>query len=352
MEKFYYNLKSDELPLISCESISEINQIKEPLVIDESYKTFSDSYIKNMKNKEKIVAYINKILETSDVETSSRFRKIKDIDDSNNKQKIYGYNIYIKVDELQQTKTKVENDLTKININIVKNNKELIETNTSIDKTNTAITQLKKSSGDQESKEITSKAEILGKLKSRLTKITNQKSIYDNDKIALENKLRSVNEAIDENTKETIKSLFDISDVEYTSRSDSLKSIDTIIDNLNRDAKIIQNKYDKKQNEIESVDGKIKGNEKNLSKPNIKEDQKNRLTDENKNLKQSLTSLYNELQILKTEMETNRTEIAKKEFGELVPYRPYLALKTAQNDIATWNPSTSDCLAEDWFVVE
>lgn len=48
------------------------------------------------------------------------------------------------------------------------------------------------------------------------------------------------------------------------------------------------------------------------------------------------------------------TEIAKKEFGEnaLVPYRPYLALKTAQNDVATWNPSTSDCLAEDWFVVE
>jgi hypothetical protein len=47
------------------------------------------------------------------------------------------------------------------------------------------------------------------------------------------------------------------------------------------------------------------------------------------------------------------TEIAKKEFWDkLVPYRPYLALKTAQNDIATWNPSTSDCLAEDWFVVE
>jgi len=47
------------------------------------------------------------------------------------------------------------------------------------------------------------------------------------------------------------------------------------------------------------------------------------------------------------------TEIAKKEFGDkLVPYRPYLALKTAQNDVATWNPSTSDCLAEDWFVVE
>jgi hypothetical protein len=47
------------------------------------------------------------------------------------------------------------------------------------------------------------------------------------------------------------------------------------------------------------------------------------------------------------------TEIAKKEFGDkLVPYRPYLALKTAQNDVATWNPSTSDCLAEDWFIIE
>lgn len=49
-----------------------------------------------------------------------------------------------------------------------------------------------------------------------------------------------------------------------------------------------------------------------------------------------------------------KTEIAKKQFGEnsLVPYRAYLALKTAQNDVATWNPSTSDCLAEDWFAVE
>ena len=37
---------------------------------------------------------------------------------------------------------------------------------------------------------------------------------------------------------------------------------------------------------------------------------------------------------------------------DLVPYRAYLALKTAQNDIATWNPSTSDILAEDWITVE
>lgn len=40
-------------------------------------------------------------------------------------------------------------------------------------------------------------------------------------------------------------------------------------------------------------------------------------------------------------------------FGDdLVPYRAYLALKTAQNDVTTWTPSVSDVLAEDWYVVE
>ena len=34
-----------------------------------------------------------------------------------------------------------------------------------------------------------------------------------------------------------------------------------------------------------------------------------------------------------------------------VSYRPYYALKTAQNDVAVWTPSTSDSLANDWFVV-
>lgn len=47
------------------------------------------------------------------------------------------------------------------------------------------------------------------------------------------------------------------------------------------------------------------------------------------------------------------TEVMKSAFGgEEVPYREYLALKTAQNDVATWSPSTSDALAEDWEVVE
>ena len=49
-----------------------------------------------------------------------------------------------------------------------------------------------------------------------------------------------------------------------------------------------------------------------------------------------------------------QTGVAKAHFGEnaLVPYRAYLALKTAQGDVATWAPSCSDALAEDWVVVE
>ena len=49
-----------------------------------------------------------------------------------------------------------------------------------------------------------------------------------------------------------------------------------------------------------------------------------------------------------------QTRVAKEHFGDgaMVPYRAYLALKTAQGDIATWAPSCSDVLAEDWVVVE
>lgn len=42
---------------------------------------------------------------------------------------------------------------------------------------------------------------------------------------------------------------------------------------------------------------------------------------------------------------------AKKHFGESTPYRAYFALKTAQNDVATWAPSGSDALAEDWQII-
>jgi hypothetical protein len=47
-----------------------------------------------------------------------------------------------------------------------------------------------------------------------------------------------------------------------------------------------------------------------------------------------------------------QTEAARIEFGEMVPYRAYWALKTAQNDVATWAPSGSDSLAEDWVIVD
>lgn len=49
-----------------------------------------------------------------------------------------------------------------------------------------------------------------------------------------------------------------------------------------------------------------------------------------------------------------QTGIAKAYFGAdaLVPYRAYLALKTAQGDVSTWAPSCSDALAEDWQIVE
>ncbi len=49
-----------------------------------------------------------------------------------------------------------------------------------------------------------------------------------------------------------------------------------------------------------------------------------------------------------------RTEAAINFFGEHagVPYREYMALKTAQGDVATWAPSVSDALADDWMVVE
>ncbi len=38
--------------------------------------------------------------------------------------------------------------------------------------------------------------------------------------------------------------------------------------------------------------------------------------------------------------------------NDMVPYRAYMALKTAQNDIATWAPSGSDALAEDWMIID
>ena len=47
-----------------------------------------------------------------------------------------------------------------------------------------------------------------------------------------------------------------------------------------------------------------------------------------------------------------RMEAIKGVFpNDMVPYRPYFALKTAQNDVATWCPSVSDQLANDWVLI-
>lgn len=46
------------------------------------------------------------------------------------------------------------------------------------------------------------------------------------------------------------------------------------------------------------------------------------------------------------------TKHAQDEFGDQTPYRQYLALKTAQNDVATWGPSNSDVLSNDWQIHE
>ena len=45
------------------------------------------------------------------------------------------------------------------------------------------------------------------------------------------------------------------------------------------------------------------------------------------------------------------TEVARKEFGDTVPYNPYFAIKNVNNTVSTWVPSVNDCLAEDWYVL-
>lgn len=42
------------------------------------------------------------------------------------------------------------------------------------------------------------------------------------------------------------------------------------------------------------------------------------------------------------------TEVAKRTFGEYVPYGAYLAMKTTQGVVVPWLASQTDVLAEDW----
>jgi len=44
----------------------------------------------------------------------------------------------------------------------------------------------------------------------------------------------------------------------------------------------------------------------------------------------------------------SNTDIAKEQFGEMVDYNSYLAIKNVNNTVSTWVPSINDVLAEDW----
>ena len=47
-----------------------------------------------------------------------------------------------------------------------------------------------------------------------------------------------------------------------------------------------------------------------------------------------------------------QTEAAKQEFGDMVPYGAYIAMKTAQGNVIPWLASQADVLAEDWYIVD
>ena len=46
------------------------------------------------------------------------------------------------------------------------------------------------------------------------------------------------------------------------------------------------------------------------------------------------------------------TEIAKKEFGEMVPYQAYIAIKTVQRTCVPWVATQTDLLELDWEVLD
>lgn len=45
-----------------------------------------------------------------------------------------------------------------------------------------------------------------------------------------------------------------------------------------------------------------------------------------------------------------QTDVARAEFGDMVPYREYLAMKTVNNEIVPWVASQTDILADDWQI--
>lgn len=47
----------------------------------------------------------------------------------------------------------------------------------------------------------------------------------------------------------------------------------------------------------------------------------------------------------------SKTKVATEQFGLEVPYRSYLAMKTADDEVVPWVASQTDLLAEDWEII-
>lgn len=47
-----------------------------------------------------------------------------------------------------------------------------------------------------------------------------------------------------------------------------------------------------------------------------------------------------------------QTDIAKDEFGDMVEYGAYVAMKTAQGNVVPWLASQMDMFSNDWEVIE
>lgn len=47
-----------------------------------------------------------------------------------------------------------------------------------------------------------------------------------------------------------------------------------------------------------------------------------------------------------------QTDAARSVFGDTVPYRAYIAMKTVNDEVVPWVASQSDILENDWIVVE
>lgn len=46
-----------------------------------------------------------------------------------------------------------------------------------------------------------------------------------------------------------------------------------------------------------------------------------------------------------------QTDVAKGYFGDTVPYRAYIAIKTADDDVVPWLANQTDILSDDWTEV-